>query len=158
MIRVALLPLALLFGIVMAGCTPPTPVATSSGGPPAPPPPPGPPVPVVAAQPATEIVKAEAGVGKQGQSLDEYEGVVVTPVKSLFAAKQRAFFEIEFPHNYNIWKQSNDVPKDYDDLKARFLDPLGLTAKMPELPAGQRYVWDAEKEELQVERPKKKGE
>jgi hypothetical protein len=122
--------------------TPPSPPATSSEGP-------------ALGDPNVERVKAEKGVGIQGRSLDQYEGVVVTPVKTLFAARERAFFEIEFPGNYRTWRASEDkAPKDFDDLKARFLDPLGLTAKMPKLPAGHKYVWDAEKEELMVERPK----
>ena len=78
-----------------------------------------------AAQPAqpdpnTERVKAQAGVGIKGRSLDQYEGVVVTPVKAFFAGKERAFFDIEFPGNYRVWRQQEDrAPKDFDELKAR---------------------------------------
>jgi hypothetical protein len=99
-------------------------------------------------------VKAQAGVGAKGRSLDQYEGVVVTPVKAYFAGKERAFFDIEFPGNYRIWRVQQDrAPKDFEELKANFLDPMGLTKKLPVLRQGHKYVWDAEKEELQVERP-----
>src|SRR3954449_1510504 len=54
--------------------------------------------------PNTERVKAQAGVGIKGRSLDQYEGVVVTPVKAYFAGKERAFFDIEFPGNYRLWR------------------------------------------------------
>ena len=103
----------------------------------------------------TERVKAEKGVGIKGRSLDQYQGVVVTPVKAYFAARERIFFDVEFKGNYDRWRVSADkAPKDFDELKAQFLDPLGLTGKLPKLPQGHKYVWDGAKEELQVERPK----
>jgi hypothetical protein len=107
--------------------------------------------------PNTERVKAQAGVGIKGRSLDQYEGIVVTPVKAYFAGKERAFFDIEFPGNYRLWRVENEAPKDFDDLKARFLDPLGLTGHLPKLPVNHKYVWDQAKEELQVERPRPGG-
>jgi len=103
----------------------------------------------------TERVKAQAGVGIKGRSLDEYEGVVVTPVKTYFAAKERIVFEVQFPSQYQLYKAMEDkVPKDFDDLKAKVLDPYQI--KLPELPMGHRYVWDAATEQLMVERPKLK--
>jgi hypothetical protein len=105
--------------------------------------------------PNTERVKAEAGVAAAGRSLDQHSGLVVTPVKAFFAGKERAFFDIEFPGNYRTWRaQEERAPKDFDELKAKFLDPLGLTGHLPKLPPNARYVWDGEKEELQVERPR----
>ena len=106
-------------------------------------------------QPQMERVKAEKGVGIKGRSLDQYEGVIVTPAKAYFAARERIFFEIEFKGNYDRWRVLADKPpQDFDELKAQFLDPNGLTGKLPTLPQGHKYVWDAAKEELQVERPK----
>ena len=43
------------------------------------------------------MVKAGKGVGLKGRSLDPHEGLYVTPVKAFFAAKERLFFEAEFP-------------------------------------------------------------
>jgi len=107
--------------------------------------------------PNLERVKAGKGVGIKGRSLDEYEGIIVTPAKTFFTAKERIFYEIEFPANYRLWRvQEEQAPKDFDELKARFLDPLGLTAKMPKLPDGHRYIWNPETEELEVERPRRK--
>jgi hypothetical protein len=114
------------------------------------------PATATASDPNVERVKAQAGVGAKGRSLDQYEGLVVTPVKAFFAGKERAFFDIEFPGNYRTWRVQEDrAPKDFDDLKARFLDPLGLTKHLPPLPPGHKYVWDATNEELQVERPRR---
>jgi len=105
--------------------------------------------------PNLERVKAGKGVGLKGRSLDEYEGVYVTPVKALFSAKERIFYEVEFKKNYQLYNaMTDDIPKDFDDLKAKVLDPYGLTAKMPQLPPGHKYVWDPATQELLVERPR----
>jgi hypothetical protein len=106
--------------------------------------------------PNLERVKAGKGVGAKGRSLDQYEGIYVTPAKAYFAAKERIFFEIEFKANYDRWRVLEDqAPKDFDELKSKFLDPLGLTPKLPKLPEGHKYVWDAATEQLLVERPRK---
>jgi hypothetical protein len=101
----------------------------------------------------TERVKAQAGVGAKGRSLDQYEGIVVTPVKSFFAAKERIAFEQAFQGQYRLYRATEDPPKDFADLKAKVLDPYQI--KLPPLPPGHKYVWDAGTEELQVERPKR---
>jgi hypothetical protein len=105
--------------------------------------------------PNLERVKAGKGVGAKGRSLDQYEGVYVTPAKAYFAARERIFFEIEFKANYDRWRVGVDqAPKDFDELKTQFLDPLGLSAKLPRLPEGHKYVWDVATEQLLVERPR----
>ena len=102
----------------------------------------------------TERVKAQAGVGAKGRSLDEYQGgILVTPVKAFFAAKERVAFEQAFYGQYRLYRATEDPPKDYADLKAKVLDPYQI--KLPPLPPGHKYVWDAATEELQVERPKR---
>jgi len=107
--------------------------------------------------PNLERLKAGKGVGAKGRSLDEYEGIIVTPVKALFSAKERIFYEIEFKKNYQLYNAStDDIPKDFADLKAKVLDPYGLTAKMPALPEGHKYIWDPATQELLVERPRRK--
>lgn len=142
----------------------PLPIETKVGGfagtlddlaarPPAPPSSPTSDAPALG-DPNLERVKAEKGVGIKGRSLDEYEGAVVTPVKAFFAAKERIAFEVQFPHAYNLYKASDGtVPKDFEDLQAKVLQPNQI--KLPLLPPGHKYVWDAGKEELQVERPRK---
>ena len=102
--------------------------------------------------PNTERVKAQAGVGAKGRSLDQHEGLLVTPVKSFFRAQERIAFEQAFQGQYRLYRATEDAPKDYDDLKAKVLDPYRI--KLPALPLGHKYVWDAATEELQVERPK----
>jgi hypothetical protein len=165
--------------ILLTGCDQPPPASpgTSSSVVATPPPPPPPPPvedssttpslkggsqPSGADQAASatedesvERVKAEPGVGIRGRSLDPYEGVIVTPVKAFFAARERIAFVAQFQHQYDIYKaMTGEVPKDFDELKAKVLDPYQI--KLPQLPPGHRYVWDAEKEELQVERPRQR--
>jgi hypothetical protein len=108
------------------------------------------------AEPTTEpdasdpnLVKAEAGVGKQGRY--EGEGLVVTPIKKYFGARQQIVF-LQIENNLKTFKALHDrVPKDMDEFKAEILEPSQL--QLPELPAGERYVYDAKKGELMVERP-----
>jgi len=104
-------------------------------------------------EPGTERVKAQAGVGAKGRSLDNEQGLLVTPVKAFFAAKERIAFEQAFYGQYRLYRATEDAPKDYDELKAKVLDPYMI--KLPPLPPGHKYVWDAGSEELQVERPKR---
>ena len=98
-------------------------------------------------------MKAQAGVGAKGRSLDNEQGLLVTPVKAFFAAKERIAFEQAFYGQYRLYRATEDAPKDYDELKAKVLDPYLI--KLPPLPPGHKYVWDAANEELQVERPKR---
>src|SRR5262249_20616962 len=105
--------------------------------------------------PNTERVKAQAGVAAAGRSLDQHSGLVVTPVKAFFAGKERAFFDIEFPGNYRPWRaQEERAPKDFDELKGKFLDPLPPTGHLHTLPPGNKYVGDPENKELQVAPPR----
>lgn len=176
MSRVAVLLLVLPLGIISNGCEPSKRAVKNNSGPPTAPLPPeakvggfagsledlgrGPNVespPIVQPDdPNLERVKAGKGVGAKGRSLDEYEGPVVTPAKAYFAAKERIFFEIEFKANYDRWRVLEDsTPQNFDELKSRFLDPLGLTKNLPALPEGHKYVWDPATEMLLVERPRK---
>jgi hypothetical protein len=119
--------------------------------PPAPPAPP--PMPVVE-EPMTEQVVAEQGVGLKGRSLDEYEGVVVTPVKSLFAARERLAFEVSIPHALNLYQATEGrMPKSHEEFMQHIIEANQI--QLPQLPEGHRYLWDPERGELMVERPKR---
>jgi len=99
-----------------------------------------------------ERVKAEKGVGVKGRSLDEHEGVLVTPAKAYFSVRERAVFEMQIPQALKLFKATNgNGPKTHEEFMAQIIDANQI--QLPELPAGQRYVYDPEKEELQVERP-----
>jgi hypothetical protein len=104
--------------------------------------------------PDMERVKAEKGVGQAGRSLDPYEGALVTPAKVYFSVRERIVFEDQIPKVLQLYKATNDkTPKSFEELKAQVLDPNQI--RLPDLPPGQRYVWDPKAEELQVERPRR---
>jgi hypothetical protein len=158
--------LVMLTGIVLcAGCQ------QKTAAPPAPPPlmPISAPAPVAEtattnAPVAEETVKAGVGVGKQGRSLDEHEGMVVTPVKSLFAAKEMIAYEIIVPQMLALFQATEGRhPKSHEEFWEKIIVANNLEPKpgtdnknrLPELPEGHKYFYDAEKHELMVQRPAK---
>jgi hypothetical protein len=99
----------------------------------------------------TQRVKADVGVGKAGRSLDEYEGVIVTPAKALFTVREKAVFQIQIPNALQLYKATNGSnPKTHEEFMAQVIEANSI--QLPELPAGQRYVWDPEQGELMVEK------
>jgi hypothetical protein len=113
--------------------------------------------PTIAPQPPAvdmERVKAEKGVGIAGRSLDPHEGPIVTPAKTLFTVRERAVFEIQIPGALRLFKASNGQgPKSHDEFMAQIIQANQI--QLPELPPGQRYVYDPATEELNVERPRR---
>lgn len=123
--------------LVPPALNPPQPPAAPPGLPPA---------------PDMERVKAEKGVGVKGRSLDPHEGLIVTSAKALFTVRERAVFEIQIPEALKLYKATNDKgPKSHEEFMAQIIDANQI--QLPQLPPGQRYVYDPEKEELMVERP-----
>jgi hypothetical protein len=158
--RVSPFVLVLPVCLVLLGCGPLPPAAQTSSGSPAPPPPPGAVAPPAVESPPpaeTEQVKAEQGVGIKGRSLDEYEGVVVTPVKSLFAFKEKAVFDIQIPQALTLFNASEGRnPMNHEEFMEKIVEANNI--RLPELPEGHRYLYDPATNELMVERPKKKSE
>lgn len=102
----------------------------------------------------TETVKAEVGVGKQGRSLDEHEGMVVTPVKVLFATKERVVFEIQLPQALQIYTAiEGKGPATHEEFMEKIVAANNI--KLPVLPAGHEYLFDPEQQALMVKRPAK---
>jgi hypothetical protein len=102
-----------------------------------------------------ERVTAEAGVGKQGQIIGDDEGFLLTPAKAFFKTKQRVVFEIQIPHALELYRAEHEsLPKSHDEFMEKIVEFNNI--KLPELPEGQVYVWDVERGELMVDRPKKK--
>jgi hypothetical protein len=108
-------------------------------------------------QPETERIKAQTGVGIKGRSLDQYEGIVVTPAKTLFTAKERIAFEIAVPHALSLFNASEGRnPESHEEFMENVITFNQI--KLPELPPGHKYVYDPQTNELMVERPKLKVE
>jgi hypothetical protein len=123
-----------------------------------------PPPPVAKAPPAQkepqpvklEQVKAGVGVGLKGRSLDGESGIIVTPVKAFFAAKEKISFEIEVPHALQLYKAlsaDGRGPQTHDEFMTNVIEANQI--KLPLLPPEHRYVYNPETEELMVERPAK---
>ncbi|MFN0016737.1 MAG: hypothetical protein ACKVP0_00675 [Pirellulaceae bacterium] len=100
----------------------------------------------------TVLEKAGVGSGKKGRSLDKHEGIVVTPAKTLFAAKEKIKFEIEIPHTLNLYKAlEGSAPKSHDEFMEKIIKANNIS--LPELPEGHKYVYDPMTETLMVEKP-----
>lgn len=137
----------------------PMPVAPATGAAPiAPGTTPAAPVPGVTPPPApgTQTIPAGVGVGQAGRSLDEYEGVVVTPVKSLFATRERLVFEVQIPQALQLFNAvEGRNPKTHDEFMEKIVKANQI--QLPELPPNNRYIYDPTTNELMVEQPKLKA-
>jgi hypothetical protein len=108
-------------------------------------------VPVDAPAPTVQV-KAGVGSGKKGRSLDQHEGIYVTPAKTLFAAKEKIKFEIEIPHALQLFKAYEGfAPKTHEEFMEKIIKANMI--ELPELPAGHKYVYDPMLETLMVEKP-----
>ena len=101
----------------------------------------------------TEMVKAEAGVGKEGRKLKGKEGVMITPVKALFNTKQRVAFEFKVEPALRLYEaEKGHRPKTHEEFMDKIIKFNQID--LPEWPAGQEYIYDPAKGELMVKRPK----
>lgn len=100
-----------------------------------------------------ELVKAEAGVGVKGRRLDNPNLVqmIVVPARTLFAVQERLIFEVQIPQALQLYVASEGKPKTNREFMENIIVRNGI--ELPELPSGQRYVYDPQKEELMVEKP-----
>ncbi|HTN75127.1 MAG TPA: hypothetical protein VL096_07770 [Pirellulaceae bacterium] len=103
--------------------------------------------------PPTETVKAAPGVTGKGTSYGG--GIITEPASQYFKLREKAVFDIQIPSALKLYKASNDnkAPQSHDDFWREIVVANGLEGRMPRLPPGHKYVWNVEKEELQVERP-----
>jgi hypothetical protein len=139
---------SVLLVTLLAGCVPTPPPPAKS------PAPPETPAPTADAPPVMERVEAKAGVGKKGQSLEGETGMVVEPVKQLIKFEQKAVFDLTIKPTLEAYKALNgSYPKSHEEFMEKIIRANNI--KLPELPAGQQYVFDPETGLLMVERPQK---
>jgi hypothetical protein len=110
-----------------------------------------------ASQPATEQVPAAVGVGKSSQRFDQYQSdsvqkIVSTPAREYFRVSERITFD-RIKHDLELYKAMHDGkgPQSHEEFMREIVEPAQI--ELPELPPGQRYVYNPETEELMVERP-----
>lgn len=99
-----------------------------------------------------EPQRAEAGVGRRGQSLEDETGVgaaIAQPAKTLFDVEQRAVFDIKIPHAMQLYRATHGrKPQSHEAFMQEIIQANRI--QLPELPEGQEYRYDPEKGELWV--------
>lgn len=102
----------------------------------------------------TERMKAQVGVGVKGRRLENKDLVqtIVTPARALFRTQERLVFEVQIPHALQLFDATNGrKPNSQDEFFQQIIKANNI--KLPELPAGQKYIYDPQAGELMVERP-----
>jgi len=154
---------AVLIVIGLVGCADQTSTSASRNvpGPPQPPLPP----PAASVTPAAqnapnkktekkERVKARVGVGDKTRRLENPDLVksIIVPARAYFRARERIAFEIKIPHAMQLYKALNGrAPRDQKEFMEQIIKANQI--RLPDLRAGERYVYDPKTEELMVERP-----
>lgn len=103
-----------------------------------------------------ERVTADVGVGQRGRTLDQYQGgierMIVEPARTLFAVRERMVFSAQIPQALQLYKATNGRgPISHEDFMRDIVQANNI--RLPDLPPGQRYIYDPTSEELLVERP-----
>jgi hypothetical protein len=101
---------------------------------------------------ATNDTVAGVGVGKKGQNYGG-PGIVTTPVEAYFRAEERIAFEVQIPKAMQLYKaeHNNKGPKTHEEYMNIIIKENGV--QLPELPAGEEYLYDPKTEQLLVKRP-----
>ncbi len=95
--------------------------------------------------------KAQVGVGEKGRDIGA--GIISTPIKAYFSAKQQITFNIQIPHAMNLYKATNGrAPNTHEEFMSKIIKANFI--QLPQLPPGHKYVYDPKKEDLMVEHPR----
>ncbi|MDX1928526.1 MAG: hypothetical protein SFV81_18495, partial [Pirellulaceae bacterium] len=104
-------------------------------------------------QAPAESVKAQAGVGIKGRSLDGETGIgkmISAPAATLFTVKEKVVFEIQLPQALNLFLASEGrPPKSHAEFMEKIVKANQI--QLPELPAGMTYRFNTELGELWVD-------
>jgi hypothetical protein len=103
-------------------------------------------------RPPEETIRERADVG-MGRKGDYRPGIITTPLSTFWRSQEAVAYKMHVPHALNLYKATNGhFPKTQEEFVREILEPNRI--KLPELPEGHFYVYDPEKGELQVARPK----
>lgn len=102
--------------------------------------------------PTPPLKKAQVGAGKKGHYGGQ--GIVKTPVSVYFRAQERITFNAVIPKNMQLYKSThnNKGPATHKEFMEEIIKK-GMV-DLPELSAGERYLYDPKKEELFIEQRK----
>lgn len=108
--------------------------------------------PAPAADQPMETKKAEAGVGVKGRDIPTQLGT--TAIKQYFRIPEKTVFDIQIPSALNLYTaEKGHGPKTHDEFMEQIIKANQIA--LPQLPQGERYLWDPQKQELLVEHPKR---
>jgi hypothetical protein len=99
---------------------------------------------------------AQVGVGKRGR---DYEpGFITTPIAAYFTTGDRIAFEVQIPSAMKLYKaaHNNKGPKTHEEYFDVIIKENAV--QLPDLPAGDSYIYDPKTEELMVQHPKPKDQ
>jgi hypothetical protein len=98
--------------------------------------------------------EATAGVGAKGRGYGG--GLVTEPIHQHFTVQQRLVFSVQIPKALQLYKaeHNNQAPKTHADFIRDIIAANSII--LPELPEGDRYVYDPKLEKLMVEHPSPK--
>ncbi len=93
--------------------------------------------------------KAAAGAGKKGRGYGG--GPISEPARQYFQIRERTVFQIQIPHALKMYQAINGKgPADHNEFMEKIVRENSIS--LPLLPAGKKYVFDAEESELMIER------
>jgi hypothetical protein len=107
-----------------------------------------------AEEPEMESQVATVGVGRKGRGYGG--GVISEPVRAYFRTGERTVFDIQIPQAMKMYKAmdpNGKGPASHEEFMEKVIKENSIV--LPDLPPGERYYYDAETEELLVQRPKK---
>ncbi len=97
---------------------------------------------------AYEREVAEAGVGKQGRNYGG--GIITEPIRQGFRQRQRIIF-LKIDMDMRVFEAANQrLPNSHEEFMEKIINASNIP--LPDLPAGERFVYDPERGELMVER------
>lgn len=146
-----------LVGVVGIGCGDANPPAgqqaNSNAGAPPPPPAKDAPNPSADDKPAeqTELVTVRPGIGEKGRGYGG--GIISEPLHLRFTLEEKLVFDVQIKKAMQLYKAGNGGrgPESHEVFMSEIIDANNI--KLPELPAGERYVYDPQTEELKFQRP-----
>ena len=94
--------------------------------------------------------KAEVGVGKSYSRLAK--SMICTDFAAIYCVREKLVFEVEIPHAMQLFKATEDRnPKSQEEFMEKIIKANNI--HLPQLPDGDRYMYDPKTEQLMVESP-----
>lgn len=121
----------------------------------APPPDPNAPAPTaksVEPPPEVEMVREPARAGVTGKG--NYDATIIgTPLTAHFSLKEQIIFDVAIPKALTLFEQTrNRKVRSHQEFMEEIIGKSNI--RLPPLPPQYRYVYDPDRGELMVERPK----